>query len=171
MVEDEEVEEEQQPKQTKLAPILPVVELYEEDVVDMTAGDDVVRRVLEEVESDEGAVAYMVELGDYSVEKVRLHRIYCASSIIIPYLCALPLDEWNVVQTVQGLLGVERVVLPWLPSECRAHCPAPFGWRQIHLGASHDQFISRAIPNAVISTTYKVLPATLHLQSHPFASK
>ena len=54
-----------------LVPVLPRhEEVDENEVVDMTAGEDTVRRVLAEIESVGGTIAYKVEMGDYSVELV-----------------------------------------------------------------------------------------------------
>lgn len=90
-VEDDDDEDEivvQVPK--PLVPILPRDELDEDDVVDMTAGWDEVRRVLEELEGDDGTMVYRVELGDYSVEEVR-----CAISsiffIFLESMCGSPM--------------------------------------------------------------------------------
>ncbi|KAI7016623.1 hypothetical protein KC355_g3928, partial [Hortaea werneckii] len=57
--------------QDQLVPILPraASEGDDVDVIDMTAGDDVVRRVLAEADGVGGEISYKVELGDYSVEE------------------------------------------------------------------------------------------------------
>ncbi|TKA71091.1 hypothetical protein B0A55_08337 [Friedmanniomyces simplex] len=54
-----------------VVPIIPRVEQNDEDVLDLTAGDDVVRRVLAEVEdsSEDGALVYRVEFEDWRVEE------------------------------------------------------------------------------------------------------
>ncbi|RMZ25249.1 hypothetical protein D0859_10697 [Hortaea werneckii] len=58
--------------QDQLVPILPraASEGDDGDVIDMTAGDDVVRRVLDEADGVGGEIVYKVELGDYSVEEI-----------------------------------------------------------------------------------------------------
>lgn len=57
--------------QDQLVPRLPraASESNDGDIIDMTAGDDVVRRVL--AEADRSGEIFKVELGDYSVEEVR----------------------------------------------------------------------------------------------------
>jgi hypothetical protein len=73
--EEEAVEETQtparpQPRQRSLAPVLPRAALAdEEEIVDMTAGDDVVRRVVKELETDDGTMVYEVEFEDFHVEE------------------------------------------------------------------------------------------------------
>ncbi|KAI6823985.1 SNF2 family DNA-dependent chromodomain-containing ATPase [Hortaea werneckii] len=56
----------------QLIPILPRAdsEGNDVDIIDMTAGDDVVRRVLAEADGVGGEIVYKVELGDYSVEEI-----------------------------------------------------------------------------------------------------
>ncbi|KAI7183353.1 SNF2 family DNA-dependent chromodomain-containing ATPase [Hortaea werneckii] len=58
--------------QDQLVPILPraASESNDVDIIDMTAGDDVVRRVLAEADGVGGEIVYKVELGDYSVEEI-----------------------------------------------------------------------------------------------------
>ncbi|KAI7553411.1 SNF2 family DNA-dependent chromodomain-containing ATPase, partial [Hortaea werneckii] len=58
--------------QDQLIPILPRAASEGDDVniIDMTAGDDVVRRVLAEADGVRGEILYKVELGDYSVEEI-----------------------------------------------------------------------------------------------------
>lgn len=68
---EEEDDDEDELAGKPLFPILPRTAVEEEEIVDLTGGDDAVRRVLKELESDDGAVMYEVELGDYSVEEVR----------------------------------------------------------------------------------------------------
>jgi len=60
-----------------VVPILSRIERDDEDVVDLTAGDDVVRRVLAELEdtSEDGALVYRVEFEDWRVEEVRFDRL------------------------------------------------------------------------------------------------
>jgi len=60
-----------------VVPVLPRFERDDEDVVDLTAGDDVVRRVLAELEttSEDGALLYRVEFEDWRVEEVRFDRL------------------------------------------------------------------------------------------------
>ncbi len=60
-----------------VVPILSRIERDDEDVVDLTAGDDVVRRVLAELEdtSEDGALVYRVEFEDLRVEEVRFDRL------------------------------------------------------------------------------------------------
>ncbi|KAK5120681.1 hypothetical protein LTR85_006039 [Meristemomyces frigidus] len=73
--EEEEEEEEEEPTVQPLVPILPRDELDEEDFVDMTAGEHVVQRVLEELEGDDGTMVYRVELGDYSIEEIPFDQL------------------------------------------------------------------------------------------------
>ncbi|KAI7094184.1 SNF2 family DNA-dependent chromodomain-containing ATPase [Hortaea werneckii] len=58
--------------QDQLVPILPRAAFEGDDanIIDMTAGDDVVRRVLAEADGVGGEILYKVELGDYSVEEI-----------------------------------------------------------------------------------------------------
>lgn len=60
--------------QDQLVPILPraASASNDGDIIDMTGGDDVVRRVLAEAHKGD-EMRYRVELGDYSVEKVRFY--------------------------------------------------------------------------------------------------
>jgi len=74
--------QEQEPEQRGLVPIVPRVSAEVEEVVDMTGGEDVVRRVLGEVEGRGAAMVYRVELGDYSIEEV----CSCSAS---PCLCSV----------------------------------------------------------------------------------
>lgn len=69
---EDEVEERRQSNDNGLVPMVSraTLENDEDEIVDMTAGEDVVRRVLAEVDSVGGEVVYKVELGDYSVEEV-----------------------------------------------------------------------------------------------------
>jgi len=65
-------------RQISLAPVVPRVSMVVdgEEVVDMTAGEDVVRRVLEDVTDTNGGVAYRVQFEDESVETVSLKVIF-----------------------------------------------------------------------------------------------
>ncbi|KAK1042344.1 hypothetical protein LTS16_008952 [Friedmanniomyces endolithicus] len=60
-----------------VVPVLPRFERDDEDVVDLTAGDDVVRRVLAELEttSEDGALLYRVEFEDWRVEEVQFDQL------------------------------------------------------------------------------------------------
>jgi len=60
-----------------VVPVLSRVERNDEDVVDLTAGDDVVRRVLAELgdTSEDGTLVYRVEFEDWRVEEVRFDRL------------------------------------------------------------------------------------------------
>lgn len=76
--------------QDQLVPILPraASESDDGDIIDMTAGDDVVRRVLAEADGVGGEIVYKVELGDYSIEEVRM--FFCrgfpfSSYWLLPY--------------------------------------------------------------------------------------
>ncbi|KAI7347576.1 SNF2 family DNA-dependent chromodomain-containing ATPase [Hortaea werneckii] len=63
--------------QDQLVPILPraAPESDDGDIIDMTAGDDVVRRVLAEADGVGGEIVYKVELGDYSVEEISFDHL------------------------------------------------------------------------------------------------
>ncbi|KAF2768548.1 hypothetical protein EJ03DRAFT_328205 [Teratosphaeria nubilosa] len=59
-----------------LAPMVPRVSVFEDEgVVDMTAGDDVVQRVLEEREGGDGEMSYKVEFEDYHTEEIPFEEL------------------------------------------------------------------------------------------------
>lgn len=55
-----------------LIPVLPLVEVREENVVDMTAGENVVSRVLKKVKNDHAPARYEVLFEDHSIDEVCL---------------------------------------------------------------------------------------------------
>ncbi|KAH9825833.1 PHD/FYVE-zinc-finger like domain [Teratosphaeria destructans] len=72
--EDEGYAEEQERR--ALAPMVPRAAVFEDEgVVDMTAGDDVVRRILEEREGDDGEMSYKVEFEDYHTEEIPFEEL------------------------------------------------------------------------------------------------
>jgi len=76
-----------------LVPILPRVDLIDEEVVDFTAGDDVVRSVLQELGGDDGLMSYKVEFEDRFVDQVRSER---SSGITLLFATlALPTFRWG----------------------------------------------------------------------------
>jgi len=59
-----------------LVPVISHVEADDDEIQKFTTGDDVVRRVLKELEGEDGEMAYKVEFEDRSTEKVRLSRLW-----------------------------------------------------------------------------------------------
>ena len=57
--------------QRKLVPIIPQVEIDDDEILDFTAGGDVVRRVKKEIKNRDGDLLYTVEFEDRHVEQVR----------------------------------------------------------------------------------------------------
>lgn len=100
-------QDEEETVKTRLVPVLPRVDIDEEEVVDFTAGNDVVRRVLAELESDDGALIYKVELGDWSIEEV------CSATL----LCMIFIRE------LFSLLLIASDLRPVLLLQQQASCP------------------------------------------------
>lgn len=119
--------------QDQLVPILPRAASEGDDanIIDMTAGDDVVRRVLAEADGVGGEILYKVELGDYSVEEVRLvfrgdntpppHWL-CADSRYYPRICHKPMQFLiEEIQWHDGICPFNHIPTVLSLVACHAH--------------------------------------------------
>ena len=141
-VDHNEVEDDEDDEDTIVVkPLVPIVSRsrieHDDDVIDMTAGGDVMRRILEELEGKRGAVVYRVEMGDYGVEEVSCCQLLLVSFESMPVeLLSSPLcaGSWIRLASMLVACGDEQ---EW--HTCSAvpllHSSAPDGANFASLGA------------------------------------